>query len=191
MFRTKYERIRVESNPGSNIKVKRAGEYDAKHNIVVKPVGKEDLYSEINSYANSVNIHVLLNRFKNGDKEALFQRAGAYIDISAMPTNLNDFVALYKSGENFFKTLPAEIKAKFNNNMIEFISKIGEPEWKEIMSVSPAQIKQEAIEKDKKVEKAHKEAAKEQFDNTVYGDNYSSPAENKSSGVRGGVKDAL
>lgn len=196
MFRTKFERIQVNTCPGDGIAPVRAGEYNAQHQIVVKEKGKEDLYSKINSYANSVNIHVLLKRFQNGDKEALMQRAGAFIDISALPTNLNEFVNMYKNGENLFNTLPKEVKEKFNNNMVEFIAKIGTSEWKEIMSASPADIKEEVLENDKKAQKAHKEAARVQFNNSVYGSDYDAPVEDssktESAGVdRRGVRNAL
>lgn len=169
-FRNKFERVIQKSNTGSPIKVIKAGKLDAKKNVVVVPKGEKNLYSEINSFANSVDIHVLLQRFANGDKEALMQRAGAFIDVSAMPTNINDFVNLYKDGENLFNTLPVEIKEKFNNNMVEFITKIGDKEWMEIMSNSPADIKTANLEATKKAEKAHKDAAKVQFANSVYGD---------------------
>lgn len=171
MFRTKYQRIEKVSNPGDPIRIVRAGEIDKKtHNLVVVEKGKEDLYAKINSFADSCNIHVLLARFRNGDNESLLQRAGAFIDISAMPANINDFIALSRNAENLFNSLPVSVKESFNNNVVEFISTIGDPEWKEKMSKSEAQILNEQSEEFKSQKKAHTVGAKVQFNNSVYGD---------------------
>lgn len=170
MFNTQYNRLRVISNAGDRKRIVKAGVLNNKKQIVVKEKGHEDLYAYINSFADSVNIHVLLARFANGDKEALLQRAGAFIDISALPTNINEFVELYHNGESYFNSLPIEIKEKFNNNMTEFISKIGSTEFNDIMSVSPDEIRKQKIELVKENKEIHKEAAKVQFNNTVYGD---------------------
>lgn len=169
-FRTKYDRREVISNPGDPIRIIRAGEL--KNNVLtVVDKGKENLYAYINSFADSVNIHVLLNRFKNGDTESLMQRAGAYIDISALPSNINEFMQLARNAENLFNTLPIEVKNAFNNNVVEFISTIGDDSWKEKMAASPAQIYSEKNEEYKEIAKANKKAVKG-FDNTVYGDDY-------------------
>ena len=170
MFKTQYQRERVTTNSGDRLRIVRAGVLNNKKQIVVKEKGTEDLYAYINSFADSVDIHVLLARFANGDKEALLQRAGAFIDISALPTNINEFVELYHNGEAYFNSLPIEVKEKFNNNMTEFISKIGTKEFNEALSISPAEIRQEKLDVIKENKAIHKDAAKVQFNNTVYGD---------------------
>lgn len=172
MFRTKYEEHkRVYSDPGSPVVPVYKSEYDENHNLVVKENGVKNLYAEINSHAESCDIHVVLNRFVNGDKEALMQRAGAFIDISQMPDNLNDFVKLASQAESLFNTLPYEVKEKFNNNPVEFISQIGTTSWEEKMTTSEAQEKMANDEVIKAASAINKEAAKTQygFDNTVYG----------------------
>ena len=104
-FRTQYERKEVFTDPGSPIRKIRAAEYDKQKNIEVVDKGEEDLYAYINSFADSVDIHVLLARFMNGDKESLLQRAGAYIDVSSVPTNINDFIDLAKNAESVFSPI--------------------------------------------------------------------------------------
>lgn len=169
-FRTRYDRIEKISHSGSPIAPVRAGEIK-NNQLVVVDKAEKDLYSFINSYADSVNIHVLLNRFKNGDTEALMQRAGAYIDISAMPANINEFMDLARNAENVFNQLPIEVKESFNNNVLEFISTVGDDDWREKMSKSPAQIYADKNEDFKEAQKAHKKSIKG-FDNSVYGDDY-------------------
>ena len=172
-FRTKYDkRPRYYTDPGSPIEDVLEAEYNKKKQLEVVKKGEKDLYAYINSFADSVDIHVLLARFANGDKEALLQRAGAYIDISALPTNINDFIALSRNAENLFNGLPVEIKAKFNNNVVEFISKIGDDDWKEIMSTSPDEIRNNIIDSSIETKKKNEKAAKVQFNNSVYGEDY-------------------
>lgn len=166
-FRTKYERKEIFTNHGDPIQIVKAGEYDKNHQIKVVEKGKKNLYAYINSFADSVNIHVLLARFKNGDKESLLQRAGAYIDISALPTNINEFIELSRNAETLFNSLPVEVKESFNNNVVEFISTIGDDSWKEKMSKSPALLKEEANNSFKAATEAHKAAVNP---NSVYGD---------------------
>lgn len=172
-FRTQYDkRPRYYCESGSPERPVLAGEYNKERQLVVVEKGKENLYEYINSFADSVNINVLLARFANGDKEALLQRAGAYIDISALPTNINDFIKLSRDAENLFNTLPVEVKKEFNNNVVEFISTIGDPSWNEKMNKSPAEIQEKIVKESAERKQKHKEASKVQFNSQVFGDDY-------------------
>ena len=159
-FRTKYVRNEVKTESGSPIKNVYAAKYDKNHNIVIEKKGTENLYSYINSFADSVDINVLVSRFVAGDKEALMQRAGSYIDLSNVPTNLNEFIEFQRSTENLFKTLPTEIKEKFNNNVTEFLSKVGDKDWLEIMDTSEYNIKKQLSDNSKEVTELHKNSIK-------------------------------
>lgn len=174
MFRTKYERKVINTNCGDPVKVDYATELDARKNIKVVPKGSHSLYDFINSFADSVDINVLLARFTNGDKEALMRRAGAYIDISALPTNINDFIDIARNGQSLFDTLPVEVKQQFNNNYVEFISTIGDDSWKEKMQGSADSIKKYNAKKSVDAARIHKEAANVEY-NTVYGNQVVSP----------------
>lgn len=159
MFRTKYQRVVTVSEPGSPIRTVREAVYDKRKNITVVEKGKENFYAYINSFADSCDINVLLARYRNGEKDALLQRAGAYIDISSMPANINEFIDLSRSAENLFNTLPVETKEKFNNNVMEFISTVGDPEWIEKMKDSPADIAKNIVVDSKRRSNIHKENA--------------------------------
>lgn len=157
-FPTKYdEHDRFFTNKGNRYRTVYGSKLDRNHNIVVEPKGKEDLYSYINSWADSVDIEVLLKRFQAGDQQALLQRAGSYIDVASLPTNLNDFVEYSMNATSFFNTLPVEIKEQFGNNVLEFISKVGTEEWNKIMDTSPAQIDKEISDNRKAVTKKLKD----------------------------------
>lgn len=167
MFRTKYQRVQVNAETGSPIRVVREAVYDKRKNITVVEKGKENLYAYINSFADSVDINVLLARYRNGEKDALLQRAGAYIDISSMPTNINEFIDLSRSAQNLFDTLPIETKEKFNNNVMEFISTVGDPEWIEKMNESPSEIAKNIVVGSKQTADLNKELAKPELNRVV------------------------
>ena len=172
-FRTQYDkRPRYICNPGSPICKILQGVYNKDKIIEVVPKGKKDLYAEIQSYADSVDINVLLTRFVNGDKDALLQRAAAYLDISALPNNINDFIELSRNASNLFDTLPVETKKLFNNNVTEFISTIGDKEWLDKMAMSPAEIREKIITESNEKRAKNKDAAKVQFGDTVFGEDY-------------------
>lgn len=165
MFRTKYDRIKINCNHGSPIKYEYGAKLDKSKNVVIEKKGETNLYAYINSFADSVDINVLLARFTNGDKEALNQRAGSYIDISNIPTNLNEYLEFQRSTEALYNTLPAEVKAKFGNNLLQFISQVGEPEWNEIMNTSKDKIQKEIVEEAKVNTMINKEMVKPVIEN--------------------------
>lgn len=154
-FKRKWdEHKRYISEPGSGVRITYGSELDQNKNIIVKPKGEENLYAYINSFADSVDINVLLARFTNGDEMALKQRAASYIDISSLPTNLNEFIEYSRNATSFFETLPVTVKEKFNNNVLEFIAGIGTKEWDEIMNTSQAkEMKKTSDEARKKTKK--------------------------------------
>ena len=90
----------------------------------------------INSFKDSVNIDVLLKRFKAGDQDAIAQfthEYGDYIDLTEIPDNFNDMMALAQRGKDMFNSLPAETKEKFNNNYETFVSSVGSDDWMDKM----------------------------------------------------------
>lgn len=159
-LRNKFERNRVYTEPGSPIKIKYAAKYDKDQNIVIEKKGTESLYSYINSFADSVDINVLISRFVNGDKEALMQRAGSYLDLENVPTNINEFMDFQRSTENLFKTLPVEIKEQFNNNVMEFMANVGSKEWLKIMDTSEYDVKKLASDVSKDTAEIHQKNIK-------------------------------
>lgn len=156
MFRTQYERQRINSEAGSPIKVKCKGRIDKYGNIVVEEEGKINFYAYINSFADSVDINVLLARFANGDKNALLQRAADYIDISRIPNNIADLLNLVNDGKRFFDSLPVDVKKAFDNNFNKFITMTDTQEWYEIMAKSPNDIEKNKVIASKEVAEVNK-----------------------------------
>lgn len=137
-FMTQFNgRKRIQSAPGSGIKVKYAGSYDEKGRVVVEEVGRENLYDFIQSHAESVDIHVLMKRYANGDPSALSRRQGFFTDATVFPQTYADVLNYMMDMEREFSKLPTEIKEKFGNSFGEFIASSGSREFYEKLGVTP------------------------------------------------------
>jgi len=161
-FRTQYDRLEINTKAGNAFRPDRKGVLDSKGNIVVKEKGTPiNQYAYINSFADSCDINVLVARFRAGDQTALNQRAGAYLDISAIPDNFNDVYAMHYQLEQYFNTLPASVRATFDNSVFEFASNLDNPDIKTILSLSEDDIKKNLADNSKSVARKHKESIKE------------------------------
>lgn len=96
--------------------------------------GVTDLYSEIQSHADSVDIHKIIERFQNGDSIDFNQRPAIYADITEMPKTFAELYQRMVDCENYFNTLPNEIKEAFNYNCGEFIASIGTDKFDDVFS---------------------------------------------------------
>ena len=106
-FRTQYsDRVIAVSEPGSMIKEDRGPELDKYGNRVIVRKGELDFYSYIQSWRDECDINILMAKFVNGDKTALMQKVGAYLDISEIPDNFNDMLNLTTKAQAIFDQLP-------------------------------------------------------------------------------------
>lgn len=88
-FRTKYDEFKpVCCNPGSPIK-KEYQLRETKDGMDLVEVGETNLYRYIQSHADSVDIHKILERCALIGDYGLLERApGVYMDITEMPKSL-------------------------------------------------------------------------------------------------------
>lgn len=129
-FKTQFDGYgRVFTNPGDPIKITYAGRYDEKGRVVLEEKGRENLYDEIQSHADSVNINLILKRFVDGETDVLSKVQGFYGDITQMPTNLAESLNHIRACEETFDALPVEVRGKFNHNFTEFLAAAGSPEF--------------------------------------------------------------
>uniref|UniRef100_A0AAU8B5C2 Internal scaffolding protein n=1 Tax=Dulem virus 131 TaxID=3145608 RepID=A0AAU8B5C2_9VIRU len=115
------------SNLGSRDKITYAARYDESGRLVLDEKGREDWYGYIQSHRDSVDIHVLLARFKNGEVDVLNRVQGFYGDITNMPGTFADALNLVRSSEEFFNSLPVEERAKYNHSFSEFLASFDSP----------------------------------------------------------------
>lgn len=122
-FRTQFEsHSRVVQPSGDRSHTLYSGRYTDTGEFVLEASGKEDIYDKIQSHAASVDIHVILDRFRRGDIEALgdAQRA-SYLDISELPHNYAQLLNTVNACEQSFMTLPVEERAKYGHSFVQWM----------------------------------------------------------------------
>lgn len=98
--------------------------------------GRDDLYAAIQSHAESVDIHVILDRYARGDLGALSRVQGVYADVTGVPGTYAEMLNLVVAGEAQFNSLPLETRAKFDHSYAKWIAAMDNfPEWQRLMGV--------------------------------------------------------
>lgn len=123
IFKTQYDdRVRVPANPGNPIKQLYSGSYNERGQVELKEDGVEDLYSFIQSFAESTDIHVILKRYQNGEADVLEKVQGFYGDITEMPQTYAEALQRIADSEKVFMSLPVDVRAKFGHSFSEFLA---------------------------------------------------------------------
>lgn len=131
------ERVRVCSNPGSPNKDLYHARYDDRGCVELVHDGHDDLYSRIQSYADSVDIHVLLKRFANGDVDALSKTQGIYADVTGIPKTYAELLNTVNDLERKFLALPVEVREKFGNSFAQYAATLGTEDYFNALGVKP------------------------------------------------------
>lgn len=125
-FPTQYDKHeRVYSNPGTTIGYEKALAVDENGHEYVKIVSEYSIPDDINSHADSVDIHVIMKQFEQGNLDVINRKHGIFTDITQMPKTFAEMYEKVVDGEQYFNSLPVELRDKFNQNFGEFISSIG------------------------------------------------------------------
>lgn len=127
------ERPRFFSNAGSRERNDYQIQIDKKGHKVLKQIGSHDIYQEIQSYAEECKIENILARAAAGDVAALNQRTGFYADITDSPKSLAEAQNEILKLSAYFDSLPAEIRAKFDNSKERFVHLYGSDEFLDLM----------------------------------------------------------
>lgn len=134
-FRTLYtDRKVVYINPGSPIKEEFQLRIVDGTKTLVK-TGESSLYEYIQSHADSVDLHKILERCAMIDDYSLLNRMPSqFMDVTEMPKNLAEAYAAVQDAENFFDRMPVSIKEKYDNNFIQFLQDLGSENFKNNVS---------------------------------------------------------
>lgn len=136
-FKTKYDQhSRVYQHPGNPIKTIYSPRYNERGILDLVPTAEENLYDYIQSHAQSVDIHVILERFASGETDILSQLQGFYADASNMPKTYAEVLNAVIAGERAFDHLPIEIKQQFNNSFSEWMAAMDQPDFSARMGFS-------------------------------------------------------
>lgn len=129
-FRTQYDKPRpVREGLGSRVKQLYTPKFNDSGVLYLEEAGKHDLYAEIQSHRDSVDIHVLLARYRNGDESAFERIQGAYGDFTKMPATFAEALNTMIAAEQYFKSLPVEVRSKYGHDFNQFISAMDSPSW--------------------------------------------------------------
>lgn len=138
MFRTQYDRNRVYAVSGSPIRVLYSPEFDESGRLQLVETGSDSLYDYIQSFADSVDIHVLLKRFVNGETDVFSKVQGAYGDFTMAPKTYAEALQAVIDAEHVFGQLPVDVRGKFGHSLGEFVRTLGTPEFFERLGIDPA-----------------------------------------------------
>lgn len=140
-LRTQFTpRERVFQEVGSTEHILYTSKIDDDGVIQLVESGKENIYDMIQSHKDSCDIHVLLKRFEQGDPDALSRAQGAYGDFTNMPESYAQLLNSVIAGEQYFMSLPVEIRAKFGHSFEQFMVSMDKPDFAEKMGfTAPAQ----------------------------------------------------
>lgn len=139
MFRTQYDRIRVNTDPGKSEVNVYGARYDDDGHLIVTVTGKKDIYPEIQASALSCDINYLISRFAAGDATALSKVQGTYGDFTQFPRSYAELLNQVNRGSELFDSLPADVRARFDNSLGVFLQSAGSQEWMDKLGISKPQ----------------------------------------------------
>ena len=117
--------------------------------------GEVNLYDEIQSHADSVDIYTILSRFEQGDESVLSKRNGQYVDLTELPTTFAEMHQKIIDASNEFNALPLEIRSEYEFDVSKFIADIGSEHWFKLMNPVKKDTVSKTVEKsEEKVEKS-------------------------------------
>lgn len=151
-FRTQFERIRVNSNPGTQYEITYKPHYTDTGAFDLIESGKIDVYEQIQSFKESCDLKTILARFANGDPQALNAKLPYFGDFSQMPDTLAGYLQLFSDAETSFAALSPDIRSAFNNSPSEFFASIGTDKFNKLMGIGvPVSSDVEPVPENKEV----------------------------------------
>ena len=129
--------VRTLSNPGNPIQKTYAGSYDENGRLVLQESGEMNLYDLIQSHAESCDIHVIMQRYQNGDVNALSISQGFFGDVLDFPKTYAEALNHMNEMERQFMTFPLEIREKFGNSFPEFLASSDDPDFLDKLGIKP------------------------------------------------------
>lgn len=142
MIYSAYNRpANVPDNPGRRMHPTYAVRIDNHGHKEVYQTGEHDQYADIQA-SKPDEMRSILERALKGDQGALLsiqQRAGVYADVTNAPKTLAEMQQLIIDATRDFELLPASIREKFENNVQQFISEYGSPEFMQKMGWGKAE----------------------------------------------------
>lgn len=138
----RYAEKRFFTNPGSPLHVLYAPKVNADGSVDLVESGVENTHDYIQSFERSTDLSVILARVGAGETQLLMQRPGSFGDFTQLPSTYAEALQLQIDSNNLFKSLPVDVKNKFDNDPSKFFAQSGTKEWYEkIESVLPKEVR--------------------------------------------------
>lgn len=112
--------------------------------ISLVQTGVEDIQQYIDSFKDSCDISVMVQKFLAGDEAALTRGNPVFMDLLGAPKTLAEAYALNFRAEAAFNNLPSSIKEQFGNSFYRFLEDAGSDQWFSILKSDP--VKSESKE---------------------------------------------
>lgn len=124
-------------NPGDRYRPVRTSVVLDDGTIDVVVTGKEDLQAYINSFEQSCNINVIMERY-TGDPSVLQRGNPTYGDFTKAPKTLADVLQRVIDSQAVFAQLKPEVRAKFDNDYNKFLVASFQDNFLDVLGVAPA-----------------------------------------------------
>ena len=128
------------TNAGERLVQKYKLSFDDDGTKELVPDGFVDVYEEIQSHADSVDIHKIVERCTiTGDTSELYKTEGFYGDLAMFPKTRAEALQMLAEAQNIWDKLPVDVKKKFDNNVDNFFSTAFTEEWTKKLEIVPEQ----------------------------------------------------
>lgn len=137
------------TDPGQRIveQYKLSYDDDGTKELVVD--GYVDVYEQIQSHADSVDIHKIIERCTaTGDMSELYKTKGFYGDLAMFPKTRAEALQMLAEAQNIWDKLPVSVKKKFDNNVDNFFSTAFTDEWTKKLEIEQSEPIKESEVKD-------------------------------------------
>lgn len=117
--------------------------------VYLKKTGSENLFEFVQASKEETLVYNIIARYRRGDLNALNQRAGQYIDVVGMPSNLAEAHAVMQDVQRKFNSLSPDVRKNFSNDVNVFIDVVSHSKPDELMSyfgVTKADVAKEVNE---------------------------------------------
>lgn len=101
------------TSAGSCVRKKYVKKVNEDFTEVLIETGETNLHDYINSFADGVSLEMMIRRFQLGDKTALQNAEGVYMDASGMPRDLASAYQMIGKAEAVYSNLPENIRKDF------------------------------------------------------------------------------
>lgn len=129
-FPTQFDpRDRVEQNPGTGVKQMYSPKFEEDGRLTLVESGTADLYAEIQSHKDSVDLYTILKRYEAGELDVLSRVQGVYADVTGMPRTYAEMLQRIEDGKTVFAGLPKEVREEFNNDVNQFFAAMDGPDF--------------------------------------------------------------